>query len=89
MVADPSLERVRETRQTTLHAYTGLPRCLPALIHPMWRLKKPQVLIGQGPLSGLEDAQGASAPAARDEKGRGEDSKNGGNLKYQHPHGVT
>ena len=92
MVTDPSnppggtpVGSAQRGRQTTLARYTGLPRTLRPQILPCWRLTEPKVLIGNGPLSGLEDAGGEPLPTPADEKGRGEDPKDGESLNTNTP----
>ena len=91
MVADPSSRRgdiavssdvapsrpAQRGRQTTLARYTGLPRSLPAPLLACWRLKEPKDLIGNGPLSGLEEQRGEPLPTRSEDKGRGEESEIG------------
>ena len=74
MVTDPSLAqatRLRESRQTTLACYTGLPETLPRPSHPVWRRKEAADLKVHGPSSGLEDGDGGQFNGDS-EKGSGE-----------------
>ena len=60
MASDPSPTATRGARQSSLAPFLGLPREAPARIHPAWRRVEPKELIGNGPVSGVEEQEGGS-----------------------------
>ena len=58
MASDPSPTAARGARQTSLAPFCGLSSTRRTYVHPSWRRVEPQVLIGNGPVSGVEEQEG-------------------------------